>query len=194
MAAAAGVRRDENHRRIVTPARDEFFQDVGGQHRGIGEENAESIVKAKKLILDYSDAFKREEAVVEVEAALAKAQGLLHATDPNADVPVKIEAVLPAVDAGKEEAVLFCFALLREAKALSPEEGGPASVNVNTDGLTVTFTVSPVDAKAKERYREPPDAQSRLVRGFAQERCGGKAEYKEEDGKRALVVTLKAKI
>jgi chromosome segregation ATPase len=162
--------------------------------QGIGEENAESIVKAKKLILDYSDAFKREEAVVEVEAALAKAQGLLHATDPNADVPVKIEAVLPAVDAGKEEAVLFCFALLREAKALSPEEGGPASVNVNTDGLTVTFTVSPVDAKAKERYREPPDAQSRLVRGFAQERCGGKAEYKEEDGKRALVVTLKAKI
>jgi FHA domain-containing protein len=162
--------------------------------QGIGEENAESIVKAKKLILDYSDAFKKEDAVVDVEAALAKAQRLLHATDPNADVPVKIEAVLPAVDARKEEAVLFCFALLREAKLLSPEEGGPAAVNVNTDGLTVTFTVAPVDVKAKERYREPKDPQSRLVRGFAQERCGGKAEYKEEDGKRALVVTLKAKI
>src|SRR5256884_4846744 len=50
--------------------------------QGIGEENAESIVKAKKLILDYSDAFKKEEGAVEVEAALAKAQGLLHATDP----------------------------------------------------------------------------------------------------------------
>jgi hypothetical protein len=162
--------------------------------QGIGEENAESIIKAKKLILDYSDAFRKDDAVVEVEAALAKAQGLLHATDPNADVPVKIEAVLPGVDAGKEEAVLFCYALLREAKALSPEDGGPAAVNVNTDGLTVTFTVAPVDAKAKERYREPPDAPSRLVRGFAQERCGGKAEYKEEDGKRALVITLKAKI
>ena len=162
--------------------------------QGIGEENAESIVKAKKLILDYSDAFKKEDAVVEVEAALAKAQGLLHATDPNADVPVKIEAVLPAVDASKEEAVLFCFALLREAKLLSPEEGGPAAVNVNTDGLTVTFSVSPVDGNAKERYREPPDAQSRLVRGFAEERCGGKVEFKDEDGKRALVVTLKAKI
>ena len=42
--------------------------------QGIGEENAESIVKAKKLILDYSDAFKKEEAAgVEVEVALAKA-------------------------------------------------------------------------------------------------------------------------
>ncbi len=162
--------------------------------QGIGEENAESIVKAKKLILDYSDAFKKEDAVVEVEAVLAKAQGLFHATDPNAEVPVKIEAVLPAVDASKEEAVLFCFALLREARLLSPEDGGPAAINVNTDGLTVTFTLAPVDPKAKERYREPPDAQSRLVRGFAQVRCGGKVEFRDEDGKRALLLTLKAKI
>ncbi|OLD46333.1 MAG: hypothetical protein AUI48_08835 [Chloroflexi bacterium 13_1_40CM_2_68_14] len=130
---------------------------------------------------------------MEVEAALARAQGLLHATDPNADVPVKIEAVLPAVNAGKEEAVLFCYALLREAKLLSPEDGGPTAVNVNTDGLSVTFTLAPVEAKAKERYREPADAQSRLVCEFARERCGGKAEFKEEDGKRALLVTLKAK-
>jgi pSer/pThr/pTyr-binding forkhead associated (FHA) protein len=162
--------------------------------QGIGEENAENIVKAKKLILDYSDAFRKEDAVVEVEAALAKAQGLFHATDPNAEVPVKIEAVLPAVDASKEEAVLFCFALLREAKLLSPGEGGPATVNVNTDGLTVTFTVAPVDGKAKERYREPSDAQARLVRAFAQERCCGKVEFKDEDGRHALLVTLKAKI
>src|SRR5438128_1529982 len=162
--------------------------------QGIGEENAESIVKAKKLILDYSDAFKKEDGSVEVEAALAKAQGLLHATDPNADVPVKIEAVLPTVDAGKEETVLFCFALLREAKLLSPEDGGPATVNVNTDGLSVTFTLAPVEAKAKERYREPADAQARLVSEFARGRCGGKAEFKEEDGKRALLVTLKAKV
>ncbi len=162
--------------------------------QGIGEENAESIGKAKKLILDYSDAFRKEDAAVEVEAALARAQGLFHATDPNADVPVKIEAVLPAVDATKEEAVLFCFALLREAKLLAPEEGGPAAVNVNTDGLTVTFTVSPVDARAKERYRDPPDAQSRLIQEFARKRCGGKIELKEEEGRRALLVTLKAKI
>ncbi len=163
--------------------------------QGIGEENAESIVKAKKLILDYSDAFKKEDAQgVEMETALAKAQGLLHATDPNADIPVKIEAVLPAIDAGKEEAVLFAFALLREAKGLSLEDGPPASINVNTDGLTVTFTVAPVDAKAKERYRDPPDAQSRLLRGFAQDRTGGKLEVKEEDGKTSLVVTIKAKI
>ena len=107
---------------------------------------------------------------------------------------MKIEAVLPAVDAEKEEAVLFCFALLREAKQLSPEEGGPATVNVNTDGLTLTFTIAPVDPKAKERYREPPDAQSRLVKGFAEERCAGKVEFREEDGQRALAVVLKAKI
>jgi pSer/pThr/pTyr-binding forkhead associated (FHA) protein len=163
--------------------------------QGIGEENAESIVKAKKLILDYSDAFKKEEAQgVEIEAALARAQGLFHAVDPNTDIRVKIEAVLPAIDASKEEAVLFAFALLREAKLLSPEEGGPATVNVNTDGLSVTFRVAPVDAKAKDRYRDPPDAQSRLLRGFAQDRCGGKVEVKDEDGKTALIATLKAKI
>ena len=40
--------------------------------------------------------FKKEDAVVEVEAALAKARGLFHATDPGSDVPVKIEALLPA--------------------------------------------------------------------------------------------------
>jgi pSer/pThr/pTyr-binding forkhead associated (FHA) protein len=162
--------------------------------QGIGEENAENIGKAKKLILDYSDAFRKEDAVVEVEAALARAQGLFHATNPNANVPVKIEAVLPAVDASKEEAVLFCFALLREARQLSPEEGGPAAVTVNTDGLTISFTLAPVDGKAKERYRQPPDAQSRLVRGFAQERCGGNVEFKDDDGKPALLITLKAKI
>jgi hypothetical protein len=162
--------------------------------QGIGQENAESIGKAKKLILDYSDAFRKEDSAVEIEAALAKAQGLLHATDPNAHVPVKIEAVLPTVDASKEEAVLFCYALLREAKLLSPAEGDPAAINVNTDGLTVTFTIAPVDAKAKERYRDPPDAQSRLVQGFASERCGGKVDLKEEEGHRALLVTLKAKI
>jgi hypothetical protein len=163
--------------------------------QGIGEENAESIVKAKKLILDYSDAFKKEDAQgVEIETALAKAQGLFHATDPNADIAVKIEAVMPAVDASKEEAVLFAFALLREAKGLSAEDGPQAGVNVNTDGLSVTFTVSPIDAKAKDRYRDPPDAQSRLVRGFAVDRCGGKVEVKDEDGKTALIVTLKAKI
>lgn len=163
--------------------------------QGIGEENSESIVKAKKLILDYSDAFKKEDAQgVELEVAIAKAQGLFHATDPDADIAVKIEAVLPAVDAGKEEAVLFAFALLREAKGLSPEDGGPPAINVNTDGLTVTITVAPVDGKAKDRYRDPPDPQSRLVLGFARDRTGGKVEVKEDDGKTALVITLKAKI
>jgi len=117
--------------------------------------------------------------------------------DPMRGMPPTIghlSAVWLALNAGKEETVLFCYALLREAKLLSPEDGGPAAVNVNTDGLSVTFTLAPVEAKAKERYREPADAQSRLVCEFARERCGGKAEFKEEDGKRALLVTLKAKI
>jgi hypothetical protein len=162
--------------------------------QGIGEENADSIVKAKKLILDYSEAFRSEETSgVELESAIAKAQGLFHATDPQAEIAVKIEAVLPAVEASKQEVVLFAFALLREARQFSLDDT-PARVTVNTDGLTVTFTVSPVSAKLKERYRDPPDAQSRLLRGFAQERCGGKAEVREEDQKLALVVTLKAKI
>src|SRR6266404_5790263 len=95
------------------------------------------------VIVKNMQGIGEEDAVVEVEAALAKAQGLFHATNPGADVPVKIEAVLPAVDATKEEAVLFCFASLREAKLLSPEDGGPAGVNVNTDGLSITFTIAP---------------------------------------------------
>ncbi len=162
--------------------------------QGISEENAESIVKAKKLILEYSDAFRKEEhAGVEIESALAKAQGLFHGTDPEAEIAVKIEAVMPSVEGDKTEAVLFAFALLREAKQFAPEGGSPA-VLVGTDGLTVTFTVSPLDAKIKDRYREPPDAQSRLVRGFAVERCGGKIDFKDDDGKISMVVTLKAKL
>ncbi|MGZ6142445.1 MAG: hypothetical protein ACXWLM_03850, partial [Myxococcales bacterium] len=163
--------------------------------QGIGEENAESIVKAKKLILDYSDAFKKEDTQgAEIDNALAKAQGLFHATDPDADIPVKIEAVLPAVEAGKEEAVLFAFALLRETKQFTPEDGGTPGIKVDTDGLSITFTASPLDPKIKDRYKDPPDAQSRLLRGFAQDRCGGKIEVKEDEGKTALVITLKAKI
>ena len=162
--------------------------------QGISEENAESIVKAKKLILDYSDAFKKEEVSgIEMEAAFAKAQGLFHAIEPQSDVPVKIEAVLPPVEADKQEAVLWAFALLREAKEHA-DEGKTPAINVDTDGLTITATLSGVDAKLKDRYREPSDPQSRLVRGFAIDRCGGKIEFRDDDAGHAMVVTLKAKM
>ena len=163
--------------------------------QGISEENSESIVKAKKLILDYTDAFKKDEAAgVEIESSLARAQGLLRGTDPEADIAVRIESVMPSVAGSKDEAVLFAYALLREAKQHHEEGGPPAAISVGTDGLTVTFTVAPVDAKLKDRYRDPPDAQSRLVRGFAVERCGGKIEFKDDAGKHSMVVTLKASI
>ncbi len=162
--------------------------------QGISEENSESIIKAKKLILDYGDAFKKDGEVVEIEGAMAKAQGLLHATDPETDIPVKIEAVMPPLGAEKEETVLFGFALLREAKQGKLEDSGPPTINVGTDGLSVTFTISPIDGKMKDRYRSPPDAQSRLVRGFAIDRCGGKIDFKDDEGKLAMIVTLKAKI
>jgi len=162
--------------------------------QGISEENAESIVKAKKLILDYSDAFKREEIRgIEMDAAFAKAQGLFHAVDPQSDVPVKIEAVLPPVEADKDEAVLWAFALLREAKE-HPEEGKSPAIKIETDGLTITATVSGVDGKLKDRYREPADPQARLVRGFAVDRCGGKIDFKDDPAGHAMVVTLKAKM
>ncbi len=162
--------------------------------QGISEENAESIVKAKKLILDYSDAFKKEEVRgIEMDAAFAKAQGLFHAVDPQSDVPVKIEAVLPPVEADKDEAVLWAFALLREAKE-HPEEGKSPAIKIDTDGLTITATVSGVDGKLKDRYREPADAQARLVRGFAIDRCGGKIDFRDDSAGHAMVVTLKAKM
>src|SRR5258708_9323473 len=88
--------------------------------QGIGEENSESIVKAKKLILDYSDAFKKEDAQgVEMETALAKAQGLLHATDPDADIAGKIEAVLAALGAREGEAGVFPFGPFARAKEVA---------------------------------------------------------------------------
>jgi FHA domain len=162
--------------------------------QGISEENAESIVKAKKLILDYSDAFKKEEvSSIEMETAFAKAQGLFHAIEPQAEVPVKIEAVLPPVEAEKQEAVLWAFALLREAKEHA-DEGKTPAINVDTDGLTITATVRGVDAKMKDRYRELPDPQARLVRGFAIDRCGGKIEFKDDETGHAMVLTLKAKM
>ena len=162
--------------------------------QGISEENAESIVKAKKLILDYSDAFKKDDVRgIEMDAAFAKAQGLFHAVDPQSDVPVKIEAVLPPVEADKDEAVLWAFALLREAKE-HPEEGKSPAIKIDTDGLTITATVSGVDGKLKERYREPADPQARLVRGFAIDRCGGKIDFRDDSGGHAMVVTLKAKM
>jgi hypothetical protein len=162
--------------------------------QGISAENAESIVKAKKLILDYSEAFKKEEEQgTELESAFAKAQGLFHAVDPDSDVSVKIEAVLPALDAPREEAVLFAFALLREAKQNAAEDKQGA-VRIDTDGLTITLTVRNLDGKMRDRYKEPPDAQARLVRGFAVDRCGGKLELRDEEGAVAMVITLKAKI
>jgi hypothetical protein len=162
--------------------------------QGISEENAESISKAKKLIVDYSDAFKKDEAQgIELESAFAKAQGLFHAVDPQSDVPVKIESVLPAVEADKDEAILWAFALLREARQFVAEGQSPA-IQIVTDGLSITATVTGVDGKMRERYREPPDAQARLVRGFAVDRCGGKVDFKDEGGTHALVVTLKAKM
>jgi hypothetical protein len=68
----------------------------------------------------------------------------------------------------------------------------PVTINVDNDGLSVTFTVKPLDLKAKDRYRDPPDMQSCLVKGFAQDRCG--REAKDDNGKMTLSVTLEAKI
>jgi len=50
-----------------------------------------------------------------------------------------------------------------------------------------------VDPKAKERTASRPTRSPAGAR-FAQVRCGGKVEFRDEDGKRALLVTLKAKI
>jgi hypothetical protein len=162
--------------------------------QGISAENAESIGKAKKLIVDYSDAFKKDPSRgIEVEGAFAKAQGLFHATDPDADVPVKIEAVLPPIEADRDEAILWAFALLREASQ-NAAEGKSPDIRIDSDGLTVTATVSGLDVKIKERYRDPGDSQARLVHGFAVDRCGGRFDIKDDGGTAAIAVTLKAKM
>ena len=150
--------------------------------QGIGEENAESIVKAKKLILDYSDAFRKEDAAVEVESALARAQGLLHATDPNADVPVKIEAVLPAVDAGKEEAVLFCFALLREARQLFPRGGRSRGGEREHRRAHRHLLHRPRRRRGEGALSRPARCAIAAGEGLAPHRCGGNVEYREEAG------------
>jgi hypothetical protein len=162
--------------------------------QGISAENAESIGKAKKLIVDYSDAFKKDPSRgIEVEGAFAKAQGLFHATDPDVDVPVKIEAVLPPIEADRGEAILWAFALLREARQ-NAAEGKSPDIRIDSDGLTVTATVSGLDLRVKERYRDPGDSQARLVHGFAVDRCGGRVDITDDGGTAAIAVTLKAKM
>ena len=56
------------------------------------------------------------------------------------------------------------------------------------------MTVRGLDANMKDRYRDLPDAQARLVRGFAIDRCGGKIEFRDDDAGHAMVLTLKAKM
>jgi pSer/pThr/pTyr-binding forkhead associated (FHA) protein len=162
--------------------------------QGISEENAESIGKAKKLIVDYSDAFRKDETRgIELESAFARAQGLFHATGPETDVPVKIEAVLPPLEGAKDEAILWAFALLREG-AQNAADGNAPAIRIDSDGLTVTATLSGLDPKVKERYRELGDPQARLVRGFAVDRCGGRFDIRDENGVASLSLTLKAKM
>jgi len=164
--------------------------------QGISEENAESIVKAKKVILDYTDAFKKAEdgeTGTDVERAFARAQALVRAVDPEADVPFKSTAALPGLEADQEESNLFAFALLRELRAFPAEEAKPA-IKADTDGLTITLYAGPLDNKIKDRYKDPTDPRAILVRGFVVDRCAGKLDLKEEAGGTTLVINLKAKM
>ena len=180
---------------MVVELRDQTQPDIIVKNmQGISEENAESINKAKKLIVDYSEAFKKEEEQgTEVESAFAKAQGLLHAADPNADISVKIEAVLPAIDAVKQEAVLFAFAVLCEAKD-NPAEGKTPNVTIETDGLSITVHAHGLAPTYRDRLKNLEGPQIQLVRGFAVDRCQGKCELTEDDGALVLSLTLKAKM
>ena len=191
------TRLEPEQQQMVVELREQTQPDIIVKNmQGISEENAESIVKAKKLIVDYNEAFKVEaEQGTEVESAFAKAQGLLHAADPNADVPVKIEAVLPAIDAQKQEAVLFAFAVLCEAKD-HPAEGKTPHVKIDTDGLTITISLLGLGDKVKERFKAPPDAQAQLIKGFAVDRCKGMCEITDGAGDEGatLALTLKAKL
>jgi hypothetical protein len=163
--------------------------------QGISEENAESIVKAKKLILDYTDAFKKEEGETgtDVERAFARAQALVHAVDPDADIPFKSTAALPGLEPEQEESTVFAFSLLRELREFPPPEGA-TTIKADTDGLTITLTAGPLDPKVKERYKDPQDGRALVVRGFAVDRCAGKLDVHEEGAAATLVINLKAKM
>ena len=105
---------------------------VGGREQVIGERGRERlavIVKAKKLILDYTDAFKKEEGQSgsDVEAAFARAQALVHAVDPEADIPFKSSAALPGLEPDQEESVIFAFALLPRGPRLGRTTKSPQS-------------------------------------------------------------------
>ncbi len=189
------TRLEPEQQQMVVELRDQTQPDIIVKNmQGISEENAESINKAKKLIVDYSEAFKKEEEQgTEVESAFAKAQGLLHAADPNADISVKIEAVLPAIDAVKQEAVLFAFAVLCEAKD-NPAEGKTPNVTIETDGLSITVHAHGLAPTYRDRLKNLEGPQIQLVRGFAVDRCQGKCELTEDDGALVLSLTLKAKM
>ena len=152
-------------------------------------------MRAKKLILDYTDAFKKEEGETgtDVERAIARAQALLHAVDPDADVPFKSNAALPGLEPDQDESTLFAFALLRELRGFPPPEGA-TKIKADTDGLSITLTAGPLDLKMKDRYKDPTEPRALLVKAFINDRVSGKIEVKEDTSFMSLVITLKAKM
>ena len=163
--------------------------------RSMEEENAEQVTRAKRLLGDYADAFKKEEeSGCDLEKSFAKAQGLMHAVDPGTDIPVQVGAALPPVGADASEGVLFAYALLREAKDLAADGKNP-TIKVDTDGLAIALKLGPLSAKAKDRYRDAlagtSEARANFVAGFTVKRCSGKVDVEEKDGDWFMSLALK---
>lgn len=163
---------------------------------GIGEENAEATHRAKRLILDYQDAMKGDEDGTDLERCFAKSQGLVEAVDPGTEVRVKVTRALPPLACPQPDAVLFTYALLREAKKLAVDEDQAPTIRVDVDGSTITLQVAPLAPAAKDRYRETRtgggDALSQYVYGFATKACAGRVDVKDLGEATTMFVTLSA--
>src|SRR5690606_707367 len=114
----------------------------------------EATNRAKRLILDFQDAMKIDEEGTDLERCFAKSQGLVQSIDPGSQVRVKVASGLPVLPVDQPAGVLFAYALLREAKALAPDEDTVPNIRVEVEGRTITLMISPVHQSAKDRYRE----------------------------------------
>jgi hypothetical protein len=188
------TRLEPEEQQMVVELRDQTQPDIIIKNmQGISDENAESIVRAKKILLDYSEAFKKEDAAgSELEPAFAKAQALLLAADPKALLAVAVAGALPVIEPSRQETVLFAFAAMSDAKD-HPAEGKTPSVQIESDGTAITVRIRSVSGKLAERYALPVDVQAKLVRGFAVDRCGGSLTFHEGEAGSEMVIILKAR-
>jgi len=190
------TRLEPSQQRMLRELVDETQPDIIIRNmEGIGVEDAEATASGKRLILDYQESMRRSEDPTGLERCFERGLGLSQAGD-TMPVRVKFAKALPPLAPQQPDTVLFCYALLREAKAMAVDEEQAPVVRVDADGRTLTMIVTPLHAKVKDRWAETldggGDARSRYILEFVRRLCEGRVDAKDMGEAAALFITLQA--